>query len=143
MIKLSLSLVAARMGLIKAALDAQTPAGKVLCYDGAMPATIGGAITTQTLLATCTLSKPSGVIVDNVFTFDPVLPDLAAPASGTIGFVRLVDGNDGFVMDGDAGISGNDGSGNPLNTAFAKFASLSVVAGGKVEINSIALTERS
>jgi hypothetical protein len=143
MIKLKLSLVAARLGLIKSALDTASTAGKVLCYDGTLPATVGGAITNQVLLATCPLSKPCGTVTDNTFTFDAVTPDLAAAHSGVIGFVRLVDGDGGFVMDGDAGVSGNDVNGNPLNTAFAKFASLSVVAGGKVEINSITLVERS
>jgi hypothetical protein len=132
-IKLSSTLRAARATLIKNAIDADTNPGKLLIYTGTMPATRGGAITTQTLLGTLTLSKPCGTTDEDGTVFDTITDDTAADANGTIGFCRMLDGADTFVLDGDAGISGSG--------AMFIFNSLTVTAGGTLRCTAITLAE--
>lgn len=134
-IKLATAIKNARLTQIKNAIDNDTNAGEVRFYTGTMPETTGGAITTQTLVATCTLSKPSGTISNGVYSFDVINDDLAADADGTISFGRVVDGAGNFVFDGDAGLSNS--------AAYFKFASLVAVAGGTVKISAMSLSEAS
>jgi hypothetical protein len=123
-------------GLIKAirdALDADTDPGYIEFYTGPMPETGGSAITTQTLLGTCTLTQPSGAIDGGTLTFDAIADDAAADASGTIAWARFKDGAGNWVMDGDCGAAGSG--------AVVEFNILNVLAGGLIKVTSGALTE--
>jgi hypothetical protein len=130
MIKLATSILSAMATLVKTSTDNAATAGMVHFYTGEMPATTGGAITTQVLIGTCPLSKPCGTVTGGVLTFDTISDDLAADNTGTIGFGRVVDGDGNFIFDGDAGLTSS-------TTAFFRFVSLAAVAGGTVKINSM------
>lgn len=122
-----------RLTVIKAAIDAGSGAGEVHFYTTPLPTTTGAAITTQTLLATCALSDPCGSVSNAVLTFDVIADDLAADATGTVAFGRIVDSAGNFVADGDAGIAGSG--------AVFIFNTLSFIAGGAVRITGAAITE--
>ena len=122
----------ARLARIKTRLDAASTAGLVKSYSGTAPAN-GGAITSQTLLSSQSLSKPCGTLTRGQLAFDVVADDMAADNTGTVGFVRLVDGDGVFVIDLPAG--------NQASNAPAKFATLDVIAGSKVACTSIVLTD--
>jgi hypothetical protein len=123
-------------GLIKAirdALDADASPGYIEFYTATQPATGGAAITTQTKLGTCVLSKPSGTISNGVLTFAAIADDTAADDSGSIAWARFYDGAGNWVMDGDCGDQGS--------TALVKFNILAVLAGGTIQVLSGSLTE--
>jgi hypothetical protein len=132
-IKLATAVRNAAMTAIKNALDAGSGNGILGFYSLPLPATTGAAITTQTLLSSCELSKPCGTVNNGVLTFDPIGTDLAADGTGTIAFVRLTDSEGNFVADCDVGVAGS-GAMFILNT-------LSTIAGGAVQIISCTLTE--
>jgi hypothetical protein len=82
-------------GLIKAIrddLDADIDPGYIEFYTAPQPSA-GAAITTQILIGTCDLSKPSGSISDAVLTLATVSDDLAADASGDIAWARFKAGS--------------------------------------------------
>ena len=58
--------------------------GTINIYDGAQPATADTAVTTQTLLATCTFGTPAfGAAAAGVATANAITQDASADASGT------------------------------------------------------------
>ncbi len=114
-----------RATAIRDALDAAATPGKFLLYDGTQPAT-GAAITTETLIGTCVLSKPCGTVTDGVLSFAAIADDPVADATGTIGWARAVDGDDVFVMDMSCGVTGG--------TEVLLFNTLSAQAGGVIQI---------
>lgn len=132
-IKLAPSVLDNRATQIKNALDADTNPGYIEFYTAPQPATGGAAITTQTQLGTCTMSKPSGTISSGVNTFATISDDVSADASGDIAWARFKDGAGNFVMDGDCGVSGSG--------AFIIFNTVSAIAGGTLKILSMSLTE--
>lgn len=99
-------------------------------YDGARPAT-GAAITTQVLLAQLTCGTPFAAAPSGgVLTANAITQDASADATGTASWFRLVTSAAAFVMDGNVGTSGSD-----LN-----LSSVSIVAGGTVEVTSFVVT---
>lgn len=70
--------------------------GTLKFYTGTAPAN-AGAITTQTLLGTCTFGATafgSGTAENpSVATANAITQDASADASGTVGFVRVLDGS--------------------------------------------------
>lgn len=102
-------------------------------FTGEMPVENGGVITTQTLVGSCTLSKPCGTVEGGVLTFNLIADDPVADATGVINFARGFDGNGDFVIDGDCGLTDSN--------AFVKFNNLSVEAGGIIKINNGKLIE--
>ena len=112
--------------------DAVTLTGVMHFYTATRPAS-GVAITTQTLLASCELSEPSGTVSNGVTTFDPISDDVAADADGDIAWCRIVDSDGAFVIDLDCGI---DGSG-----ADIIFNTITARVGGVVQILSGSFTE--
>jgi hypothetical protein len=132
-IKLATAIRNAALTAIKDAIDSGSSTGAVKFYTTPLPSTTGAAITSQTLLASCELSKPSGTVSNGVLTFSTVSNDLAAAASGTIGFARIVDSTGAFVLDADVGVSGS--------SAMFIFNTLSVIAGGTVQVLSCTITE--
>jgi len=133
-IGLVISLRNARLQAIIDALDAAATPGAFLLYTAGSgrPAT-GGAITDQVLLGAITLSDPCGTVDAGLLTFDPFTEDPLADDTGDIAWARGVDGDGTFVMDVGCGISG---SGEELI-----FNTLSVQAGGVIQILSGSLTE--
>jgi hypothetical protein len=114
---------------ITADIDAGSGAGLIRIYDGTRPAT-GAAITTQTLLATLTLSDPSFPAASSgSMTANSITDDSSADATGTASWFRVVDSDSNFVMDGDVGTSGSD-----LN-----LNSTAITAGVTVSISSFVL----
>ena len=145
-IKLSSTVRNARASAILTAIDAQTDTGAVHFYSMPFTATTGAAITSQTLLATCALSKPSGSVANGALTFNAISNDLAVAATGAILFGRIVDGAGNFVADGDVGIS--DGSGGYIINGIASSVrpmflinTVNVIAGGSLQVTDIVLTE--
>lgn len=110
-----------------ATLDGGTGPAYFKIYDGALPADVDTAITTQTLLGTLTLSSPCGSATDGVVTLDAITQDSAADDDGTMAFARFFDGDDAPICD--MAISDMSGAG-PM-----KFNTVSVVAGGPISVD--------
>jgi hypothetical protein len=81
---------------------------KISIYQGTQPANANTAISTQTLLVTCTLAGVFGTDTDGTLTLGTVNPGTAV-ATGTAQFFRIFK-SDGttVVMDGSVGTSGAD-----------------------------------
>jgi hypothetical protein len=116
------------------AIDANASAGQILIYSGTRPAT-GAAITAQLLLATLTLSKPSGTVSGGVLTLAAITSgtgSAAATASGTDAtWARIVDGGGTFVADASVGTSGAD----------INLSAVHIVTGATVSVTSGTITE--
>lgn len=127
------------LGIMAAALvtdlDDQTLPAYVEVYDGTsggIPATPATAITTQTLLGTCTMSAdPSATNSGGLITFNSLVEDSAADANGTATFLRIKKG-DGTAW-GDADV------GNLASSATAKMNTVTIVAGGPIRINAFTI----
>lgn len=111
-------------------LDANTNPGKLNFYTSPKPAN-GAAITSQTLIGTCVLSKPSGTVTNGILTLATVSDDVNVDASGTVAWCRAVDGADNFVADLDCGTSGSD----------ITFNTLVAIAGKTLKVTGGTLTE--
>ena len=113
-----------------AAGGALADGGYLRLYDGAQPATADTGITTQQLLAELQFGSPAGVAVDEVFTFNAIAKESAAPASGIAAWYRAFK-SDGTspLRDGTVGITGS-GSDIELND-------VNIVVGAEVEITSL------
>jgi len=131
-ISLNTNLKNARLTAIKDAIDADTNPGTIKIYTGPVPSP-GGAITTQTLLAELTFSKPCGSVSNGVLTFASITEEDLAPATGTAAWARIADGAGAWVGDCDVGATGS-GAAIELNTT-------SIYQGGIVRITSAQITE--
>lgn len=81
---------------------------KICIYQGTQPANANTAISTQTLLVTCTLAGTFGTDTDGTLTLGTVNPGTAV-ATGTAQFFRIFQSNGStVVMDGSVGTSGAD-----------------------------------
>jgi hypothetical protein len=114
------------------AIDAGTGPGTMLFYTAPQPAK-GAAITTQTLLGTVTFDEPAGTVTDGELTFNVITDDSSADADGEAAWVRVLDGDDAFVMD--MTVTDTVGAG-PV-----KMPSTQVYAGGTIHVASAVLTE--
>lgn len=114
-------------------IDADAAPATCLLYTGTMPASPADAVTTQTLLGTCTMSAdPSATASAGLVTFNVISQDDAANASGTAAWVRVLRGDGSTVVaDLDVGAAGS-GATAIINTT-------TVVAGGPVKINSFTI----
>lgn len=111
------------------AIDAADPApGKFRIYSGTKPATPGGPITDQVLLAECFCSLPCGTVANGVLTFGTISDEDLAPASGLASWGRLLDGSDAWIADFDVGA---DGSG-----AFLELNNTQIYEGGIVRLTA-------
>jgi hypothetical protein len=96
-------------------------------YDGTIPAAMGGTIN-DTLLATVGLNTTPATETDGVITFQAMIEDSSADASGDAGWCRVLDrGGDEVVYFTIA----DDGSGE------INFNTVSIVAGAPVSISSM------
>lgn len=128
---LATALRSSRMTQILNALDANASAGYIEFYSGARPATNG---TATTLLATCTLSKPSGTVTTGVLNFSAVTSGTgtAGAGAGTAStWCRFKDGSGAFVADGSVSTTGAD----------INLNSTTIATGQTVAVTSGALTE--
>jgi hypothetical protein len=132
-IKLSTAARNARLTALRDQLDADGEPGYIEFYTATQPATGGAAITTQTLLGTCTLSKPCGSVSGGVLTLATVADDLSADADGDIAWARFYDGAGNWLMDADCG--------DEASSALIKFNTVIAKAGGIIQIVSGTLTE--
>ncbi len=128
------ALRSARMTAVLTDLDKNASAGFVEIYSGTRPAT-GGAIGGAVLLATCTLSKPTGTVTNGVLTFSAISNGTGTAGAGagtSATWCRFKDGAGVFVQDGSVGLSGSD-----LNLS----GSVVIATGQTVSITSGTLTE--
>lgn len=130
-------LAPASLGIMAAALIADLD-DQVLpwygeVYAGTMPANTAEAIGAQTKLGTVTGSTdPSATQSSGLITFNPIVEDSAADASGTAAFMRIFKGTSGTVWaDMDLG--------NLASSATGKLNTTSIVAGGPIRINSFTI----
>lgn len=129
-LKFSQTLRTARAAANINAIDAGG-SGSIAIYSGFQPAT-GGAITTQTLLATAQLASPCGIAENGVLTFNEI-QNAVAITNGFIEWARIFNGGGQFVMDLDCG--------DATSTAALRFADLEAKEGGSIIIASASITE--
>lgn len=106
---------------------------KIRIYSGTQPATGGGGLSGNTLLAELIGNATfAGGAASGVLTLNAITADSSADATGTATWFRMLktDGTT-YIMDGTVGTSGADLN---LNT-------VSIVAAGNVAITSFVLTE--
>ena len=122
----------ALLGLID---GAATP-GKIKAYTGSQPATVE-TTASGTLLGTIILADPAGTVsgTTGALTMNAAgsTRDESADATGTIGYVRVTDGDDVGIMDipvqaGTEAVSG-----------YAVFNTLSVTSGTPIELVSLVI----
>lgn len=98
----------AAMDAVTALIDAGSAGGKIKIYDGTKPAGPNTAISTQTLLATLTLSTTGfGAASGGVATANTITAGTAV-ATGTASWARITDSDDNAVIDVTVGTSGCD-----------------------------------
>jgi hypothetical protein len=98
-------------------------------YNGTRPAT-GGTATTLLAQLTCNATFAPAAS-GGTLTLNAIAGDTSADATGTATWFRIVQSNGTtFVMDGDVGTSGSD----------INFNSVSIVAGGTVDVTSFVIT---
>lgn len=120
------------------ALDANASAGFIEIYSGTRPAT-GAAIGAAVLLATCTLSKPSGVVSNGVNTFNAISngTGTAGAAGGTTAtWCRFKDGSGAFVQDGSVSATGGGGDIQLNSVVIATSQTVQVTSGTITEGNA-------
>lgn len=112
------------------AIDAGAGAGTIKIYTGTRPAT-GGALSGNTLLGTLTFSDPCAASPSGgVLTFNAIIQDAAADATGTATWARIEDSAGTFVYDASVGTSGAD----------INLSSVSITAGGPISVTSASIT---
>lgn len=128
-----IQLAAATANTIADAVAARCDGGTIKVYDGTKPATADTAVTTQTLLATCTFGNPAfSAAVAGVATAHAIAQDASADASGTASWFRVLDASGDVVFDGTVGVGVN---------FDCDVASTTVTAGAAFPITSMTLTE--
>ena len=128
------ALRSSRMTQVLNALDANASAGYIELYSGTRPAT-GAGIGAAVLLATCTLSKPSGTVTTGVLNFSAISNGTGTAGAGggtNATWCRFKDGSGAFVQDGSVATSGAD-----INLT----GSTVIATGQTVSITSGSLTE--
>lgn len=126
----------APLGVMAAALvsdlDAAATPFYAEAYTGSIPATPATAITSQVKLGTITGSAdPSATNSAGLITFNPMVQDDAADASGTWTWIRLFKGDGTVWADLDVG--------DLASSATAKANTVTVVAGGPLRVNAFTI----
>lgn len=112
--------------------DAGTGPAIIEFYTGAIPATLGDALTDQVKLGTLTCSDPAATQAAGVITFGTITQDSAADSSGTAAWVYIKDSTGAIVNAVDVTDAAGDG--------LIKVNTTSIVAGGPIAITSLTLT---
>ena len=143
-VKLSTTARNNRITVIKTLLDAGSTAGSVKFYTEPMPSACE-AITTQTLIATCILSKPCGTASGGTLTFDTIADDIVIDNTGIIAFGRFLDSDNNVVADIDAGMLVIVDGTPTLQPAGAGiiFNQTHAIAGGVAHVISAVLTDNN
>jgi hypothetical protein len=117
--------------LFQSLLDAGSGAGTIKLYTGVQPASADTALSGNTLLGTLTFAKPSAPAAANgVLTYNPIVEDSSADATGTATWARIQDSAGNTVFDCDVGTSG----------ATLNLNTTSIVAGGPIRVSSFTVT---
>lgn len=128
----NVTLASAGRNAIADAVAALCDGGVLRIYDGVQPAGPDTAVTTQTLLATCTFANPAFVAaVAGVATAHAIGADASADATGTAAWFRILGSGGGAVLDGTVGV----GSGFDCDVVTT-----SVVAGEAFPISALTIT---
>lgn len=121
----------------KAGVEAKTDladGGKLAIYDGTQPADPATAVSTQTKLVEFTLKSPAFGAAAQGTKKATVTLDLpaavAATASGTASWFRVVDSSGNALWDGDVTDSGGNGN--------LKISATAIVSG--IDVNIVSLT---
>jgi hypothetical protein len=125
-----------RMTAILNDLDKNASPGFIEIYSGTRPAT-GAGIGAAVLLATCTLSKPSGTVTNGVLTFSAISNGTGTAGAGagtSATWCRFKDGAGVFVQDGSVGTSSADINLN--STTIATGQTVSITNGTLTEGNA-------
>lgn len=126
------------------ALDADASPGRLEFYTLPYPASLGEAITTQTLLGTCTFSKPCGTASGGVLTFAAIADDELADADGIAAWCRATDGAGNWVADLRVTLALIDDPNNPGQTIPGAGPVLmpvtQIYAGGVIRVTSASIT---
>lgn len=101
-------------------------------YTADKPAGPATAITTQTLLGTLVCSTPAVVASGATVTFASITADTSADADGTATWARIRNGDGLAVIDVDVS--------NGAGTGVIKLNTVSIVAGGLIQITSFVFT---
>jgi len=121
-----------RATALNGVVTAVTATSRLKVYTGTAPAKT--AAPTGTLLATLTPAATFGTVASGVLTCNAIASDPSAPASGTPGYYRVIDGttDDGThtQIQGSCGVGSGDINFNST-----------VAAGGSVSISSLTYTE--
>jgi len=121
----NVSLAEATANEIADAVAALCDGGSIQIYDGTQPADPDTAVTTQTLLATCTFGSPAFLAaVAGVATAHAITQDASADVTGTAAWFRVLGAGSAPVMDGTVGVGVNFDCNVPTTavTAGAAFA---------------------
>lgn len=132
-IKMNVALRNARLQAVVDKIDVAVTGGYIEFYDGIQPATAGGALSSNTLLGTTVFDVVSGTVATGVLTFNTISDDVSADATGTVTWCRVLDGDAGFIFDGDAGLT--------ASSAFARFDDVNITAGDVIHPVSATITE--
>jgi hypothetical protein len=108
-------------------------AGYIRIYSGTQPAAGGDALSGNTLLAELRFADPSGSnAAARALTFNAIVSDVAANATGTATWARILDGNGQVCFDCDVTATGGGGA--------ITFATVSFVQDVQVDLTSFGLT---
>lgn len=126
----------APLGVMAAALitdlDAATTPWYAEVYTGTIPASPSVALSGQTKLGTVVGSAdPSATNSGGLITFNPMVQDDAADASGEAAFLRIFKGDGSVWADADCG--------NLASSATAKLNTTTIVEGGPIRINAFTI----
>ena len=103
-------------------------AATVEVYTGTKPTKPDTAITTQTLLGTCSCSATAGTYANRRYTFNAITQDSAADASGTATWARFKSGAGTAVLDVDVTTTGGGGFMQMNNTTITKDGPISITS---------------
>lgn len=110
--KTSNAAIIAAINAIVGRLDAGAGSGVLEIYDGAQPADVSVAVTTQTLLSSNTLNDPAfAAAVDTTGSATATAAAISAAvaiAAGTATWFRALDSNGVAVIDGTAGLNSGE-----------------------------------
>lgn len=108
-------------------------AGFIRIYSGTQPAAGGDALAGNTLLAELRFSDPAGSnAAARSLTFNAIVADIAANATGTATWARILDGDGKVAFDCDVTATGGGGA--------ITFATVSFVQDVIVELTSFSLS---
>lgn len=122
------SLKAAVSAALKTTLSAGAGTKKLAVYSGTIPASAGGAITTQVKLLEFEIDPATWAITSG----NLIVPASGASlglATGIARWARFIDGNDAAVLDVDVTASGGNGFVRLTGTAIITGVQYSVVSG--------------